>query len=161
MIQNALIALCLLLVAAVGTQTIRLGHAQADAAKTHTALVTLQRDNADAVVAAELKADVQDKQKQEALAGAEAQYEKDKIDAQKIADRTIADLRAGNIRLRARWDSCHAAAGVPSIAAAAGQPDAAASDRDASASRIVRAASTCDAQVRGLQAVVRADRGVP
>lgn len=86
-----------------------------------------------------------------------AKYEKDKTDAQADADRTIADLRAGNLRLRAAW-RCPAAAHLPAAAASAAQPDAAADDRAASAGRIVRAAADADAQIRGLQAILIEER---
>ena len=82
-------------------------------------------------------------------------YEQEKIDAQAAADRVVADLRADNLRLSKRWAGCPA---VPEAAATAGEPDAAADDRIESAARIVRAAAECDAQVRGLQAVILADR---
>lgn len=92
------------------------------------------------------------------LARIAAEYEQDKIDAQAAADRVVADLRADNLRLSKRWAGCPA---VPQAAATAGQPDAAADDRAESAGRIVRAAAECDAQVRGLQAIVLADRSAP
>lgn len=91
------------------------------------------------------------------LADIAAKYEQEKTDAQAAADRTIADLRAGNVRLQHRWAGCPA---VPQATPAAGQPDGAADDRAESAGRIVRAAAECDAQVRGLQAVILADRKV-
>lgn len=82
-------------------------------------------------------------------------YEKDKTDAQATADRVVADLRADNLRLQKRWAGCPA---MPATATASGELDAAAADRGESASRIVRAAAECDSQVRGLQAVIAADR---
>lgn len=92
------------------------------------------------------------------LADIAAKYEQEKTDAQAAADRTIADLRAGNVRLQNRWAGCPA---VPQATPAAGQPDGAADDRIESAGRVVRAAAECDAQVRGLQALVMADRARP
>lgn len=56
MIQSGLIAACLALLAVIAVQTVRLGHAQTDAATAHTALVTLQRDSAQAIVDAQAKA---------------------------------------------------------------------------------------------------------
>lgn len=91
-----------------------------------------------------------------AAANISASYEKGKQDAQADADRIIADLRAGNLKLREQWRGAGASAsGVPSAAATAGQPDATERGREAGAARIVRAASICDAQVAGLQALVR------
>lgn len=82
---------------------------------------------------------------QEALRNAQAGY-----------DRTVADLRAGNLRLQERWRSC--AASLPGPGGAGSSVDAAADDRSESAGRIVRAAAECDAQVIGLQGIIRADR---
>ena len=70
-------------------------------------------------------------------------------------DRIPAAIRAGNLRLRDYWD---AQASVPTSAASTGQIDATEQRRAESASRIVRAAESCDAQVRGLQQVIREDR---
>lgn len=86
-----------------------------------------------------------------------AKYEKEKTDAQADADRTIAALRAGTVRLRTVW-RCPAADHLPAVATRAGQPDAAADDRAASAGRIVRAAADADAQIRGLQAILIEER---
>jgi len=84
------------------------------------------------------------------------QYEQDKEHAQADADRTIADLRAGNLRLRAAW-RCPATR-VPEAGASTGKPDASAADRDESAARVVRAAAEADAQIRALQAILTAER---
>lgn len=89
-----------------------------------------------------------------AIAGA---YETEKRHAQDAADRVVAELRTGNVRLRERWQGCHRP--LPAVAAAASQPDAATDDRSESAGRIVRAAAECDATVRALQAVLRSERG--
>ena len=89
------------------------------------------------------------------LAAIAATYEREKQDAQAVADRVVADLLADNLRLSKRWAGC---AAVPQAGAAAGEPDAAFADRAESAARIIRAAAECDAQIRGLQAVILADR---
>lgn len=99
-------------------------------------------------------------QKQAAsFAAAEAKHQRDMTNAQANYDRNLADLRAGNLRMRAAW-RCPGASGaaVSQAAAAAGGPDAGADEREQSASRIVRAADQCDAQVLGLQALLRAER---
>src|SRR5690606_39864802 len=83
-----------------------------------------------------------------------AEYEQERKDAQAVADRTIADLRAGNVRLREQWRGCPEPH-MPGLDASAGEPDAAERDREESAGGIVRAAVECDAQVRGLQGVIR------
>lgn len=125
------------------------------------ALAQHQAEDASASAAAQAKARLTERSLTQAAAEAAAQYEQGKSDAQAAADRVVADLRTEQLRLRARW-KCPAAERMPAVAAGASQPDAAAEDRGASAARIVRAASACDAQVAGLQALVRADRaGAP
>jgi hypothetical protein len=81
------------------------------------------------------------------------QYEQDKTDAEARATRLAADLRAERVRLRPEW-RCE----VPSTPASAGKPDAAADDRSKGAADIVRAAADADAQIRGLQAILRVER---
>ncbi|TMN18460.1 endopeptidase [Pseudoxanthomonas sp. X-1] len=88
-------------------------------------------------------------------------YEEGKAAAQAAADRVAADLRDGNLRLQQRWASCAATASLSGAASSPSRPDAGADDRAASAGRIVGAAAECDAQVRGLQALVRSDRTTP
>jgi hypothetical protein len=83
------------------------------------------------------------------------QYEQDKTDAQAKADRTIADLRAGTVRLRSQWQGCQAR-GVSAAPASASQPDADAQLRSKGASDLVRIAAEADAQIRGLQAALKA-----
>lgn len=93
----------------------------------------------------------------EALAGASDAYEKGKRDAQAESERVVDELRTGALRMRDRWLGCEAVrVSVP--AAAAGEPDAGARDREESASRIVRAAAEADAQIRGLQQLLRLER---
>ena len=87
-----------------------------------------------------------------------AAYEKGKSDAEATAKRTVADLRAGNLVLRERWSACKTSNGVPSTAADPSEPDAGTGDREESAGRIVQAADQCDAQVKGLQELLRLER---
>jgi hypothetical protein len=88
-----------------------------------------------------------------------AQFERERIEAEEAAAAVVADLRAGSIRLRQQWQGCQRAARVPAAADSPGESDAGAGDRNESAARIVRAARECDAQVRGLQAVIRGWQG--
>jgi hypothetical protein len=87
------------------------------------------------------------------------QYEQDKTNAEANASQLAADLRAERVRLRPAW-RCPAA-GVPGVAASAGQPDAAANDRAESAGRVVRASADADAQIRALQAILKSERNEP
>ncbi len=120
-----------------------------DNAETAKKVAEQERDNAVAVIAVER----QRVKRAEAVA---TQYEQEKADAESKGADVADGLRAGNLRLQQRWAGCEAR--VSDLAAASGQPDGAADDRADSAGRIVRAAAACDAQVRGLQALVRADR---
>ena len=87
-----------------------------------------------------------------AAADVAARYEQEKADALATYDRVVADLRAGQLRLHARWQAAVATHELSTAAAAAALADAAARDREESAGRAIGAAAQCDAQVRGLQA---------
>ena len=89
---------------------------------------------------------------------ASAAYEKGKRDAEQNSKRVVADLRAGNLVLRNRWTACQASLGVPAAPADPSEPDAGVADRAESAGRIVQAADQCDAQVKGLQELLRLER---
>lgn len=135
-----------------GVQTLRLAWAQG-------AVATFERELADARTAAESAARTEELKSIVAAAKAAGQYEKGKADANTIADALLAHLLAGSVRLQPRWQ-CPSATAVPAAGAAAAEPDAALADRAGSATRIVRSADTCDAQVDGLRALVCADRGL-
>lgn len=120
-----------------------------DFAQTAKKVAEQERDNAIAVIAVER----QRVKRAEAVA---TQYEQGKADAESKGAAVADGLRTRALRLQDRWTGCEAR--VSDLAASASQPDAAADDRADSAGRIVRAAAACDAQVRGLQALVRADR---
>ncbi len=81
------------------------------------------------------------------------QYEQDKISAEANSKQLAADLRAERVRLRPEW-ACR----VPETATGAGQRDAGAALRAESASRIIGSAAEADAQIRQLQAILRAER---
>lgn len=94
----------------------------------------------------------------ETLNDVATQYEADKRAIETNADRLVADLRSDNRRLHKRWQVAQAAASVSGTESGPGEPDAAEQDRIGSAARIIAAADQCDAQVAGLQEVIRADR---
>lgn len=96
--------------------------------------------------------------KAQALADVAEQYEQDKTNAKTAHDRLVADLRAGHERLHQRWRASEATARLSGAVASAAELDAAERDRQESAARAIAAADQCDAQVKGLQDVVRADR---
>lgn len=87
-----------------------------------------------------------------------AAYEKGKADAEANAKRIVADLRAGNLVLHERWTSCQTSSGLSRPATYTSESDAGTADRDESAGRIVQAAAQCDAQVKGLQNLLRLER---
>lgn len=97
-------------------------------------------------------------QRAEAKEAIAAQYLEELNNAQSKGDRLAADLLAGDVRFRKLWAQCQAVPATGNAAAGAGAPDGATDDRAASAGRIVRAAAECDAQVRGLQALILAER---
>jgi len=136
--------------AGYGIASLRLTHAQ-DAMTAH-----LAADKA-AQTAAELAARTRELQMATATAQISASYERGKSDAQTAADAVAAGLRAGTVRLRAQWRGCEASR-VSNAAAAARELNAAEQSRADSAGAIVRAASQCDAQVRGLQAILVSER---
>lgn len=124
--------------------------AERDAAVTAQQAAEQERDNLKRVIDIE-------RARADRMTRIAEQYEQDKINAQAKADAVIADLRAGAIRLQDKWAGCPAPR-LPGIDPAPSEPDAATADREASASRIIRAGAACDAQVRGLQAIVIGDR---
>jgi hypothetical protein len=91
-------------------------------------------------------------------AAADARHAQELKDAKAKSDAVIADLRNGTLRLRREWAGCEAAASVPGATAGAGELDATAQRRAESAAAIVRIGADADAQIRALQAVVKADR---
>jgi len=85
---------------------------------------------------------------------AAAQYEKGRQDAQAAGKRVADDLRAGNIRLRQRWQGCV----VPGAAPGAPVADDAASGRADSAGRIVAATHDDAEKIKALQDLLRSER---
>lgn len=118
-------------------------------AQTAKKVAEQERDNAIAVIAVER----QRVKRAEAVA---TQYEQEKVDAESKGTAVADGLRAGNLRLQQRWAGCEAR--VSELGASSGPVDGSADDRAEGARDLVRAAAACDAQVRGLQALVRADR---
>ncbi len=111
---------------------------------------------------AEAKAQEKARAEEQAKAGALAQvaeeYERGKKDGKASADRIVADLLAGNQRLRDIWSGHQATDRVSGAAASPGEFDAEARLRAQSAGRIIGAVAECESQVEGLQKVVIEDR---
>lgn len=108
---------------------------------------------------AEAKARLAEHQLATAQSAVAAAYEQGKQDAETEQQRVLDDLRSGALRLRRQWGSCETQR-LSATAAAAAELDAARRDREDSAARIVRAAAQCDAQVSGLQDLLRAERAI-
>ena len=120
--------------------------------------------NADALASAHFKARVQEMAAAVQLADIDAKHQQELKDAQTRTERTIAELRAGNIRLRDELASAECAlAGVSDIATGTGQRDAACTGglRPEHAEFLIRFADRADEvtmQLQAAQDVIRADR---
>lgn len=142
---------------AAGVQSVRLSDTQAKLAASERDAAQAAAYAAEQTTKASEAARKEEQARARYIAGIDAAYQKGLNDAQRKADAVVADLRAGNLRLREQWRGCEAR-GVSGAAPGAGEPDAAADLRAAGAADLVRAAAEADAQIRGLQAVIQADR---
>lgn len=86
-------------------------------------------------------------------------HEQDRQAAEAVPAAVVADLRAGNLRLRREWQGCEARR-MSDAAAGALERDALAASRDALAGEVVRIGRDADDQLASCQAVVKADREV-
>lgn len=113
---------------------------------------------ADKVATAKFNAETakKDAAQAEALRQVGFQYERDKAHALDQKDAVIADLRSGALVLRKQW-RCPKAP-VSDAPSGAGSPDVEAELRNTDAGRLVGIAAQCDAQIKGLQAVIVSDR---
>jgi hypothetical protein len=82
-------------------------------------------------------------------------HEQARAAAPAVADAVVADLRAGNLRLRDGWASCETQR-MSDASAAARERDAAAQRRAEFAGAVVRAGRDADDQLAACQAVIRA-----
>ena len=141
-----------------GVQCSQKQAARLDASRAQTALEAQRAEIEAGARQAEADARKAEQAAAQRIAAVAQRYEQEKIDAQAAADRLAADLRAGNVSLHRRWEACSATADLSAAVAGAGLADGGADDRAESAGRAVAAAAACDAQVRGLQAVMIVDR---
>ena len=123
---------------------------RADAERARAQVLAEQILRADQIIREERK-------RAEAMTVIAAQYERDKADAEESAERVIADLRAGVVRLRDEWAGC-ATDGLSATAAAARRADELAELRERAAAEVVSVGARADAHVRALQQIVRSDR---
>lgn len=94
-------------------------------------------------------------QQAETLATIGETHEQARAAAPAVADAVVADLRAGNLRLRDGWASCETQR-LSDASAAARERDAAAQRRAEFAGAVVRAGRDADDQLAACQAVIRA-----
>lgn len=86
-------------------------------------------------------------------------YQKGKADAEKASADTVADLVAGNRRLRDQWSTCQVTAAAAVSASAGGQrPDGADRLRAEGVGRVLRIVAQCQAQRDALQQALTAER---
>lgn len=140
-----------------GVQCSQKQAARTDAAEAQTELAEYRQEAAEAIARFEVEARATEQRHAADMTRIGREHREELNDAQTAADRLVADLRAGNVRLQERWRGC-AAASLPGTNGGSGGADEGTRDREESASRIVLAARRCDAQVKGLQKVVLSDR---
>ncbi|NII54412.1 hypothetical protein [Luteibacter sp. SG786] len=93
-----------------------------------------------------------------ALTVAAENYERGKSDANQDADKALADLRAGNRRLRDQWATCQATASALSSSPSGQRADGEDRLREESIGRILRAVGQCQAQRDALQEALIGER---
>ncbi len=94
-------------------------------------------------------------QQSDTLAKIGETHEQARAAAPAVADAVVADLRAGNLRLRDGWASCETQR-LSDTSAAARERDAAAQRRAEFAGAVVRVGRDADDQLAACQAVIRA-----
>lgn len=105
------------------------------------------------------KAQRQAEQRQaDAITEAAENYERGKSDANQDADKALADLRAGNRRLRDQWETCQASASTMPPSSAGPHADGEDGLREESIGRILRAVGQCQAQRDALQEALIGER---
>lgn len=133
--------------------------AETKAAKAETDLADLRADIAEQRETFERLARATEQRQATEMKAVATKHEQERQDAQADADRTIADLRSGAVRLRDEWAGCETAALVSGAAAGAGVADDAARLRQQGAADLVLIGQQCDAQVAGLQSAIRVMQG--
>lgn len=110
-----------------------------------------------AETAAHVAARTAEREQADKLASIGATHEQDRQAAEAVPAAVVADLRAGNVRLRREWAGCETQR-LSEASAAAAERDALAAVREQLAGEIVRIGRDADDHVRACQAVIRADR---
>lgn len=123
-----------------------------DRAEVREARTELKQSKVEAKAADEARA--KERSQSDAMAKIGEKHELDRQAAEGVADSVVADLRAGNYRLRNELASCETSR-LSSAAASASERDAGAISREEIAAAAVRIARDADDQLRACQAVVR------
>ena len=89
----------------------------------------------------------------QALATIGAKHEEDREAAEAVPAAVVADLRAGNVRLRQEWAGCETRLLSQAVASTV-ERDALAASREEAAGRIVRIGRDADDQLAACQAVI-------
>lgn len=116
--------------------------------------VTLANQRADAINARLIAEGKQ----AEAINKAAQAYQQGKTDAVHAADQAIADLVAGNRRLRDQWATCQRTTDAVSSAAGGQRPDGAEGLREDGIRRVLSAVGQCQAQRDALQQALMGER---
>lgn len=106
-----------------------------------------------AETAAHVAARTAEHEQADKLAEIGAKHEEDREAAATVPAAVVADLRAGNVRLRKEWAGCETRLLSQAVASAA-ERDALAASREEAAGRIVRIGRDADDHVRACQAVI-------
>ena len=120
---------------------------------------TARRDTADATAVTEAVQDARATEHTQAgkLADIGAKHEEDRRDAESVPASVVADLQSGAVELQPQWAGCATDRLAASVASAV-ELDAMRQLREQDAGRLVQIGREADDHVRGLQAVIRADR---
>lgn len=153
--------IALLLAIALGVQTARVGAAQRAEQKAEESLATYSDLVIEATKKAKAAADRALTAYQALSAQAESSYQAGRESADQHQATVVADLRAGNVRLRQLWTGCvqAAPAGKATGPAPEGQ-DGASELRAEAAGRVVRVGADANNQVIWLQAELNATRAL-
>ena len=123
------------------------------AEKAESARVASVQQATDAVLLQVQSARAAEKDALDRMAAAEMDTLKEVRRAERLEDDLSRSIAAGSVRLQP--SICASRPSLPPASSAAGQPDASADDGARRLGSVVSAAARCDAQVRGLQALVR------
>lgn len=154
---TAFAALAVLLAATVGYERMRVSSLERDRDGMLSAAAAQRAEYLAQLANASEAARATEQRHADALASADATYQREKQDAQAVAGTLAAGLLSGTIKLRRELAACGATTRVPATAGDPGGADAAAELRTAVA-RSVAVGAQCDARVRALQAVLTGER---